>query len=92
MNLANIPSIRRWPTGEILSSLIISNVIENCQLIDARKFIKTDSNFGFASVDFAKTDSLISKSLDTLKKHIIVPGFIASDSERRNHHSGKRWF
>ena len=50
-------------TGEILSSLIISNIIDDCQLIDSRKFIKTDSNYGFANVDFVKTDSLIAKSL-----------------------------
>jgi len=68
-------------TGEILSSLILSNVIENCQFADARKYIKTDSNFGFANVDFVKTYSLIAKSLSNIKKCLIVPGFIAS-SER----------
>ena len=66
-------------TGEIFSSLILSNYIENCQLIDARNFIKTDSNFGFATVDFGKTDSLIAKNLAGIRKHIIVPGFIASN-------------
>jgi aspartokinase/homoserine dehydrogenase 1 len=64
-------------TGEILSSLIISNIIEDSHLIDARNFIKTDSNFGFANVDFAKTDSLIKKM--PVKHRIIVPGFIASN-------------
>ncbi|MGD0755101.1 MAG: bifunctional aspartate kinase/homoserine dehydrogenase I [Bacteroidales bacterium] len=67
-------------TGEILSSLIISNLIDDCQLIDARNFIKTDNNFGFANVDFDKTYSLITKSLAGTKKRIIVPGFIASNS------------
>jgi bifunctional aspartokinase / homoserine dehydrogenase 1 len=66
-------------TGEILSSLIISNVIDDCQLIDSRKFIKTDSNYGFANVDFIKTDSLIEKSLTGSRKRIIAPGFIASN-------------
>ena len=66
-------------TGEILSSLILSNYIQDCQLIDARNFIKTDSNFGFATVNFGKTDSLIAKNLAGMKKHIIVPGFIASN-------------
>ena len=60
-------------TGEILSSLIISNYIEDCQLVDARNFIKTDSNFGFANVDFNKTDHLITRSFSEIKKHIIVP-------------------
>ena len=67
-------------TGEILSSLIISNVIDDCQLIDARSFIKTDNNFGFANVDFDKTYSLIAKSLAGTKKRIVVPGFIASNA------------
>jgi aspartokinase/homoserine dehydrogenase 1 len=66
-------------TGEILSSMILSNYIEDCQLIDARNFIRTDSNFGFAAVDFARTDNLIIKNLSGIKKHIIVPGFIASN-------------
>jgi bifunctional aspartokinase / homoserine dehydrogenase 1 len=66
-------------TGEILSSLILSNIIDNCHLIDARKFIKTDSNFGFANVDFVKTDALIVKGLSGMRKHTVVPGFISSN-------------
>ncbi len=49
-------------------------------MIDSREFIKTDSNFGFANVDFDKTYSKIANSLKGLKKRIIVPGFIASNS------------
>jgi aspartokinase/homoserine dehydrogenase 1 len=67
-------------TGELLSSLIISNFIEDSQLIDARNFIKTDSNYGFANVDFVKTYGNIAKTLTGIKKRIIVPGFIASNS------------
>jgi aspartokinase/homoserine dehydrogenase 1 len=66
-------------TGEILSSLILSNIIDNCHLIDSRKLIRTDSNFGFANVDFVKTDALIVKSLAGMKKHTIVPGYISSN-------------
>lgn len=66
-------------TGEILSSLILSNLINDCQLIDARNYIKTDSNFGFANVDFVSTDNLINKGISGMKKRIIVPGFIASN-------------
>ncbi|MGA2407946.1 MAG: bifunctional aspartate kinase/homoserine dehydrogenase I [Bacteroidales bacterium] len=66
--------------GEMLSSLILSNVIAGCKLIDSRNFIKTDSNFGFANVDFEKTNSLIAKSFTRTGKHIMVPGFIASNS------------
>jgi aspartokinase/homoserine dehydrogenase 1 len=66
-------------SGEILSSLILSNVIDNCQLVDARNYIKTDSNFGFANVDFDKTDKLIVKGLGNTIKRLVVPGFIASN-------------
>jgi aspartokinase/homoserine dehydrogenase 1 len=67
-------------TGEILSSMILSYIIDDCQLIDSRNLIKTDSNFGFANVDFEKTDSLILKGITKTRKCIIAPGFIASNS------------
>jgi len=65
--------------GEILSSKIISSFIVNSQYIDARRLIKTDSNFGFAGVDFTLSDKLIRKNINKIRKHIIVPGFIASN-------------
>ncbi|TAL58633.1 MAG: aspartate kinase, partial [Bacteroidetes bacterium] len=65
--------------GEILSSLIISNLFEDCQYTDSRSFIKTDSNFGFANVDFTLTNSIIQKIFHKTSKLIIVPGFIASN-------------
>jgi len=65
--------------GERLSSLIISNLIDDSLHIDSRSFIKTDSNFGFASVDFDLTNSLIRKIITETGKHTIVPGFIASN-------------
>jgi bifunctional aspartokinase / homoserine dehydrogenase 1 len=67
-------------TGEILSSLIISNLIENSILIDSRTFIKTDSNFGYANVDFSLTDALIIEAISKQEKHVVVPGFIASNN------------
>ena len=67
-------------TGEILSSMILSYVVDDCHLIDSRNFIKTDDNFGFANVDFEKTDSLILKGITKTRKCIIAPGFIASNS------------
>ena len=65
--------------GELLSSLIISNLISGCHYIDSRKIIRTDSNFGFANVDFGVTDQLIRKSIPENKKVILIPGFIASN-------------
>jgi bifunctional aspartokinase / homoserine dehydrogenase 1 len=65
--------------GELLSSLIISSLIDKCLLIDSRSFISTDSNFGYANVDFTKTDNLIRNKIAGSNTHIIVPGFIASN-------------
>ncbi len=67
--------------GEILSSLILSNVVEGSLYIDSRKFIKTDSNFGFANVDFALTDKLIKEYIKMPEQHVVVPGFIASNQQ-----------
>ena len=77
--------------GEILSTKIVSarfNLlgVENVWK-DSRQIIRTDSNFGFAVVDFAKTNELIreffSSKIQNLKSQIanlyILPGFIASD-------------
>ncbi len=67
-------------SGEILSSLIISSFIENSSFADSRSFIKTDSNFGFAGIDFNQTNSLISRHISKVNKFTIVPGFIASNN------------
>jgi bifunctional aspartokinase / homoserine dehydrogenase 1 len=69
--------------GELLSSLIISNLMDDSLLIDSRSFIKTDSNFGFANVDFTLTNSLIKKCITETRKLIIVPGFIASNQSNQ---------
>ncbi len=66
--------------GEIASSLIISALITDSLYIDSRSIIKTDSNFGFANVDFSLTNDLINKSITTTDKYIIIPGFIASNN------------
>ncbi len=67
--------------GELLSSLIISNLLEKCILLDSRTFIKTDSNFGFANVDFGLTNTLINEQIVSSEKHVVVPGFIASNQD-----------
>jgi aspartokinase/homoserine dehydrogenase 1 len=66
-------------SGELLSSLIISNIIDDCLTIDSRNIIKTDSNFGSANVDFTLSDTLILQSITGIQKHVVVPGFIASN-------------
>jgi bifunctional aspartokinase / homoserine dehydrogenase 1 len=67
--------------GELLSSLIISNLIDDSEYIDSRTIIKTDSNFGFANVDFQLTNIIIKKNIPGKSKFIIAPGFIASNQK-----------
>jgi len=68
-------------TGEMLSSIIISNYLIDCLHIDSRKLIRTDSNFGSATVDFETTNKLIKKQIPSGKKVILLPGFIASNEK-----------
>lgn len=70
--------------GELLSSKIIAAFMQATNIehewIDSRKVIKTNSNFGFAAVNFGVTNDLISYTITAAHKKIfIVPGFIASD-------------
>lgn len=70
--------------GELLSTKIIAAFLQskniNYEWIDSRQLIKTNSNFGFAEVNFNDTNSTISKAISlSTKKIFIAPGFIASD-------------
>ncbi len=72
--------------GELLSSKIIAAYLQskgiNTQWIDSRKLIKTNSNFGFAAVDFQKSNSLIQETIQSSTNNLFVaPGFIASDMD-----------
>ncbi len=70
--------------GELLSSLIISeflnnNGVEN-ELLFANEIIKTDSHFRDAKVDIVLTTSKLKEKIDFNKKKIyILQGFIASN-------------
>ena len=66
--------------GERLSSLIISNVLDNAQLVDARSFIKTNKQFKKHVVDFDLTNQLIKEIFIKIPKITVVPGFISSDA------------
>jgi aspartokinase/homoserine dehydrogenase 1 len=72
--------------GEILSTKIVSAKfnslgIENVWK-DSRQLIRTDSNYGFAAVDFEKTNQIIKEYFQSSSsKLFILPGFIASDNE-----------
>ncbi|WP_276374028.1 bifunctional aspartate kinase/homoserine dehydrogenase I [Chryseolinea sp. H1M3-3] len=68
--------------GERISAYIISEAFKNqghaAEFLDARKVIRTDTNFGHAKVDFEVTNKLI---LDYFKHHPdvqIITGFIGT--------------
>ena len=72
--------------GELLSSKIISAFMQSKNIahewLDSRQLIKTNSDYGFAAVDFETTDKLILDKLESSNKKIfLAPGFIASDEE-----------
>lgn len=67
--------------GERLSSIIISNVIEDAQLFDSRTFIKTNFQFNKHIVDFDHTNQLIHETFSQLPQRSVVPGFIATSFE-----------
>ncbi len=64
--------------GELMSSYIISYVIQNAEVIDARALIKTDDDYGNAHVNFPLSNRLIRAQFNRYRKTGIVPGFIAS--------------
>lgn len=67
--------------GERLSSYIISHVIKEAHLYDARLFIKTFKQFDKHIVDFELTNQLIQEMFQVLPKVSLIPGFIASSKE-----------
>jgi bifunctional aspartokinase / homoserine dehydrogenase 1 len=72
--------------GELLSTQIISERLKTLSVQniwkDSRELILTDSNFGFAAVDFAASNQKISDFFASSdEKLFILPGFIACDSK-----------
>ncbi|WP_293670123.1 bifunctional aspartate kinase/homoserine dehydrogenase I [uncultured Parabacteroides sp.] len=67
--------------GERISSLIVSNVINEAKLFDSRKFIKTVKQFNKHIVDFDLTNKLIKETFNPLPKVSLVPGFISTSAE-----------
>ncbi len=67
--------------GERISSLIISNVIQDAKLFDSRKFIKTEQQFNKHSIDFDLTNQLVTETFNPLPKISLVPGFISSSKD-----------
>lgn len=65
--------------GERLSSLIVSNVLRDAQLIDSRTIIRTEPYFNRHIVDFDLTESLIKEALSQASEITVMGGFISSD-------------
>lgn len=70
--------------GELLSSKIISAFMQSQgfehEWLDSRKLIKTNSNFGFAAVNFSVTNDKIAYTITSSHKNLfLAPGFISSD-------------
>jgi aspartokinase/homoserine dehydrogenase 1 len=71
--------------GELLSTRIVSAKLGSMQIEnvwkDSRELVRTDSNFNFAAVDFAKTNEQIQEFFQNSNARLhILPGFIASDA------------
>ena len=71
--------------GELLSSNIITAGLNyrkyQCEFLDSRKVIRTDSNFGNARVHFKKTNNNIINYFKEHRNSQIITGFIASNKD-----------
>ena len=70
--------------GELLSSKIISAYLQStgaaAEWLDPRQHIRTNSNYGYAAVDFKATNQYITDTLNKYKTNLFVaPGFIAGN-------------
>ena len=70
--------------GERLSSVIVSQVIENAVWADSTTFVKTNPQFGKHVVDFNETNKLICKQFANEKRCVVCGGFISSDKKSGN--------
>lgn len=68
--------------GERLSTTLIYEVLHaqgvDCQFLDARKVIRTDSNFNMATVNFEVTNAQIQTYFSKTKSLQLITGFIGS--------------
>ena len=67
--------------GERLSSFIITNIFDEAICVDMRHFIRTDSRFGNAQVDFGITNRNIKEMMKKQRSIVVVPGFIAANEQ-----------
>jgi len=71
--------------GELLSSQMITAALvgkgTQAKWVDSREIIKTNSEFGNATVDYTVTNKNIQSLINTSDKLFIIPGFVASDAK-----------
>jgi aspartokinase/homoserine dehydrogenase 1 len=72
--------------GELLSSKIISSYWRAMGMqhawIDSRQVVKTNSNYGYAEVNFEETNLRIKEFLRASEEHLfLAPGFISSNAD-----------
>lgn len=65
--------------GEVISSLIVSNLIDDAVHYDSREFVKTYNQFDKHIVDFSVTNKLIQKTFAKIPKISVCGGFISTD-------------
>lgn len=65
--------------GEVFSSIIVSNLINDAVHFDARNFIKTINQFDKHIVDFPTTNKLIQKTFADAPDVCVCGGFISTD-------------
>lgn len=68
--------------GERLSAYIIAEAMKDqgiaAEFLDARQVIRTDNNFGYARIDFGKTNELIQQHFANRTQLQVITGFIGS--------------
>ena len=71
--------------GERLSTTLIYEILKSqnidCQYLDSRKLVKTNSTFGQAEVNFEKTNALIQEHFSKNSSLQLVTGFIGSNED-----------
>ncbi|HHT23575.1 MAG TPA: bifunctional aspartate kinase/homoserine dehydrogenase I [Bacteroidales bacterium] len=66
--------------GEILSSIIVSRLIDDAVHYDARNFIKSVMQFDKHIVDFPTTNRLVNETFKNLSQTAVCGGFISTDA------------
>ncbi len=70
--------------GERLAAYIIAEALKDqgvqAEFLDARNVVRTDSNFGYARIDFETTNKLIAEYFNTRNSLQVITGFIGSSA------------